>query len=680
MIRHLLLITIISLFANVDMLAQSTSVLDHFPKLNISNSNDPSPGYFFIATKKIADENGSNYMAIFDNYGTPVYMKLLNDKGSGIRVKDGKLFLIDGTNGKAYFELDNKFNPIDTFSTEGYSQDGHDFDIDENGNYLLLASENISVDMSLLVEGGDPNATIKDKLVQEFDADKNLLYTWKSWEHFEVTDADTTSPLVDLTKSSVDYNHANAICFDSDTSFLLSVRHFNEITKIDRRTGNIIWRFGGKKNDFEFVNDTIGFSHQHSIRKLANGNIMFFDNGNMRVPQQTSVVEYALDELNKKATLIKRYEHNPLIYTDHAGGQQYTNNGNILIYWGEESPSLTEYHPDGTKAIEIDFSNHSFSNRIAKAEWKHEVFVTNTQEIDYGMWDGYTESPFNLILHNNTDSVITITDYSTRTPHFKIEETLPLELPANGDLPLTVIYYPETAQQGFVKDVLTINSTTDTLHIAQQVSLFGSLEDNDAPEVIMTPNSSQVPLTASVNVSFNEPVRFINGTELNYSNIDDLFTFRKDNLNGEDVPYNANINSEKTHIEIIPSDSLEMNQLYFVSLNAVLEDFSGNVITHTETTFNTGSLTDIKTIAPLAEINILPNPSTGAFAFKMKEGLVYSIEIYSILGNLIYKEEDVHESYKSLNITEHEPGIYLLVIKSKNKDVIASQKIIIYAH
>ena len=37
---------------------------------------------------------------------------------------------------------------------------------------------------------------------------------------------------------------------------MISSRHLNEITKISRTTGDIIWRFGGKNNQFTFVNDT----------------------------------------------------------------------------------------------------------------------------------------------------------------------------------------------------------------------------------------------------------------------------------------------------------------------------------------------------------------------------------------------------------------------------------------
>src|SRR2546422_8452549 len=49
--------------------------------------------------------------------------------------------------------------------------------------------------------------------------------------------------------------HGNSIELDSDGNLLLSSRHMSEITKIDRQTGDIIWRMGlnSKHNDFTFL-------------------------------------------------------------------------------------------------------------------------------------------------------------------------------------------------------------------------------------------------------------------------------------------------------------------------------------------------------------------------------------------------------------------------------------------
>ena len=77
----------------------------------------------------------------------------------------------------------------------------------------------------------------------------------------------------------MDYIHCNAIEVDADGHLLISSRNISEVTKVNRQTGEVIWHLGGKLNEFDFGAE-IGFSRQHDIRHLENGNIMLFDNGN----------------------------------------------------------------------------------------------------------------------------------------------------------------------------------------------------------------------------------------------------------------------------------------------------------------------------------------------------------------------------------------------------------------
>ena len=651
-----------------------TSDLDkYFPKINILQSNDPSPGYFFIATKKHFVDT-VNYVTIVDNYGTPVYFRLVNNMAAGIRVDSGYIYMLEGPD-KVYYKIDSFFHKIDTFNTKGYKLNGHDFDIDANGHYLLLGNKLRTVDMTAY--GGVADATIKDLVVQEFDENKNLLYTWKAWEHYKITDANENSPYVDFTASTIDYLHASSLTFDSDTSFLLSCRHFDEITKIDRRTGEIIWRLGGKHNEFTFINDTIGFTHQHTIRKMDNGDILLFDNGNLHNSAFSSVAEYRLDEENKTATLVRRLYHNPEIFAMHGGGEQMLPDGDMLIYWGEESPSFTEYHPDGSVAIEMDYSGHNFSSRIAKSTWRNKVFVTATDTINYGMWDGYTESDYLLTLHNNTDSTLKITGFVVRTGNFYVKDNLPVEIPAQGDKDITVTFFPQDAQTGFLTDVLTIQADYPHLYLAQQVVLVGKKEDSQAPVVTIQPDTVNVPLNAVIQVDFSEPVRYIDGTELNYRNVDTLFVFNKDGTDGEPVPYNANVNTDKTCIEIIPADSLDKDRTYFVSLDGILEDYSGNKISPASVKFSTGSSISAVSVLRNHEYRIFPNPGSGLFTIYFGDEIPKVITVFSVNGKVVYSDKITNISSYRLDLSGQKPGIYFIRIWSGDQDVPDTMKVLL---
>ena len=107
--------------------------------------------------------------------------------------------------------------------------------------------------------------------------------------------------------------HANAIDIDFDDNLLLSSRGLDEITKINRVTGDIIWRFGGSQNEFTFIND-YPFTHQHSIKSLGSNRYLLFDNGNFSSQYTGTVnisraVEYELDTVLMTATKVWEFIH-----------------------------------------------------------------------------------------------------------------------------------------------------------------------------------------------------------------------------------------------------------------------------------------------------------------------------------------------------------------------------------
>ena len=122
-----------------------------------------------------------------------------------------------------------------------------------------------------------------------------------------------------LTADEIDYVHGNAIELDSDGNWLVSSRHMDEITKIDRTTGDIVWRLGGKNNEFTLLGDTLWFSHQHAIRRIANGHVTLFDNGNGHTPPFSRAVEYELDEQARSARLVWQYRNTPDTYGSAMG-------------------------------------------------------------------------------------------------------------------------------------------------------------------------------------------------------------------------------------------------------------------------------------------------------------------------------------------------------------------------
>ncbi len=112
--------------------------------------------------------------------------------------------------------------------------DAHDYLLLPNGHALLFANDVEPVDMSQVVPGGNPDASVTGLVVQELDASKNVIFQWRTWDYLPIT-----ASYIDLTQPTVDLIHGNAIAVDADGNILLSMRHLSSIVKINRQTGDV---------------------------------------------------------------------------------------------------------------------------------------------------------------------------------------------------------------------------------------------------------------------------------------------------------------------------------------------------------------------------------------------------------------------------------------------------------
>lgn len=352
----------------LEKLKNNTSIEPEvFPVINVNYSNNPSQGKIILSNIVFNVQiPNTPHLIIMNNDASVTFSRQMGGQIFDFnRQPNGNFTYFSRVRGK-YYELDTNYVLIDSFYTgNGYETDLHELRVLPNDHALLMSYDKQIVDMSLLYPGGNPNALVTGLIVQEIDENKNVVFQWRSWDHIPILDATHE----DFTAEEIDYVHGNALEFDNDGNILLSSRHLDEITKINRSTGDIIWRMGGKKNEFQFPNDLFRFSYQHGIRRLLNGNIILFDNGNYHTPQQSRAVEYILDESNKIATMVWEYKNTPQIYGYAMGFAQRLENGNTLISWGATNPTLTEVKPDGSKVLEISFSTGIFSYRVFKYSW-----------------------------------------------------------------------------------------------------------------------------------------------------------------------------------------------------------------------------------------------------------------------------------------------------------------------
>jgi hypothetical protein len=117
-----------------------------------------------------------------------------------------------------------------------------------------------------------------------------------------------------------------------------------------------MWRFGGKHNEFTFVGDSIGFTGQHDIRRLTNGHVTLWDNGQYTDPPIGRALEYSLNETAKIATLEMGYIQDSGMFSYAMGNHQRLQSNDRFLTYGfitPPYPMVAHIKPDSTKVMEI---------------------------------------------------------------------------------------------------------------------------------------------------------------------------------------------------------------------------------------------------------------------------------------------------------------------------------------
>ncbi|TIC88574.1 hypothetical protein E8D34_02490 [Nocardioides sp. GY 10113] len=218
----------------------------------------------------------------------------------------------------------------------------------------------LRADGSRILIGYEDNATtgLVDAVIQEVASDGQIVYTWNSADHVDVA-TETTATAAGVT----DYAHLNSVEVLPDGDVLASFRHLSAAFKIawsahdGYQRGDVVWRFGGRLSDFDFPDDPDGGPcAQHTVRPLANGHLVLFDNGSLdnspAAPSfcvdpsdrtgatvargSTRVTEYALESeptgsAQGVARLVSSYE--PDRFAMFAGSAQRLAAGDTLIGW-----------------------------------------------------------------------------------------------------------------------------------------------------------------------------------------------------------------------------------------------------------------------------------------------------------------------------------------------------------
>ncbi len=560
-----------------------------FPFLVVSNSGGATPGDLIGNIGGRTGDGTKLYYVVLDNTGTNLIYA--NKTNTILRFVPPQGFVTASDTNGFRFKDESLTNFVATFNALKYTLDTHDVKLFPNGHAFVFGSEVRTFDLSGVVTGGKTAAAITGGVIQEVDASNRLVFEWHTFDHIAITNT-----FADMTQASFDYAHINAMTIDpTDNNLLVSLRTTSEIVKINRQTGEVIWRLGGQNNMFKYIGEhsenapyyTVG---QHDVHRLANGHLMFFDNGNISgggvTPSDRTysrVVEYALDETNMTATLVWEYRHTPDISASCTGSIKRMPNGNTLIDWGCAVPVsgyiITEVNSAGQIVFEMQhhltsgISSVLLGGGVTKQAWNSPDLVRSSafQNVQSGL--SYTSvvagvsatvnslagpSDSSLVIERHLDAV-RLPQFSGKAPqvpmqHIILSSTnitalsaqLALALPDSSyafDTPVihdptnvTVYFRPTPGQGQFTPLATTYDSDAQTLNVSSAQFgefIFGYPDVSEIPfvPVILAPvNLSQVNQTQPVTLTW-EPQGMVGSFDLQVATNSDFTNLAVD-ING----------------------------------------------------------------------------------------------------------------------------------------------------
>lgn len=224
---------------------------------------------------------------------------------------------------------------------------------------------------------------ILDAGFQEIDIETgDVLFEWRASDHYRFEEYYHFQPGDGRSeKTAPDLFHVNSIEKDDLGNYLISCRMMSSVAYVDGRTGNVMWKLGGKGNMFKDLSGgtATNFNGQHHPRFHDNGRrISIFDNGNCPgrpVTGPTRGLTVIVDTEQMTVELDHEYISPNSVLTENSGSMQILESGNVVLGFGPNA-NWAEYASNGSLLCNVHMGPETFFNsgeirsyRISKSPW-----------------------------------------------------------------------------------------------------------------------------------------------------------------------------------------------------------------------------------------------------------------------------------------------------------------------
>jgi hypothetical protein len=277
----------------------------------------------------------------------------------------------------------------------GYKADLHEVNITPQGTAFITAYTIVQANLSSADGSGD--GALLEPVIQEIDIKTGLvMFEWDPLGRVALSDS-FTHPV--SSTYPWDWFHANSISIGPSDDILIDSRNTWAAYDVSLKTGQILWRLGGRHPSFNMGKGT-GMAYQHDAEWQPDGTITVFDDGSAPpVHPQSRTIRLKIDWSKRSVSLVNQFEHTHALLSPSQGNDQVLSNGDSFVGWGQAG-YLTEFSASGATLFDAHFPYPGQSYRAYLLPWsatpaaRPEVAAKVTaagKATVYASWNGATD-------------------------------------------------------------------------------------------------------------------------------------------------------------------------------------------------------------------------------------------------------------------------------------------------
>ncbi|WP_278314644.1 arylsulfotransferase family protein [Lolliginicoccus levis] len=272
-------------------------------------------------------------------------------------------------------------------AANGLTAAPRDMQITANGTAWLIATPVVET----VIDGVE--RAMRTAVLQEISLQNGaVLFQWDALEHIPAADSEVAAP--EDPAEPWDYLGIVGLSVADDGDVLITGHNTGAIYRIDRDSGELAWRLGGKASDFVVEGDA-EFDWPRDARLLPGGRLSVFDGAardahrgltaeqleeaedadeEPAAPPESRGLVLDINEVDRTASVAESFPHPFGWSSPGAGSHQVLPNGNSLVTWGEQG-AITEFAPSGEIVRHLVFPASLRSSGAELVEWSGAPFV-----------------------------------------------------------------------------------------------------------------------------------------------------------------------------------------------------------------------------------------------------------------------------------------------------------------